>query len=515
MSVQGGISVGGYDSDVYSWYDSNCLPRSAVLVRNDALDPGGSHGGYLRQLDYQVDGQTRQCVGPSQTRYGGWGYSVSHYQAGSHSSHDVIGNYRTVLNGTHHSIHEYKLRLSPGGPVDVTVHWFFATGRTNPVYAITHDASPAGPDVVAADSRSPYGNLIFDGIAGGDSPVAGIGWGDQYRFTTTGPGPVTFDSPWDYRGSNAVPHTVMWSGAADAEMGAVQTQTFDAHVSGGDYGDGLLSDCWGRTSASPGSCLLQAGGALLREWLWPFQLNQYELPFVTSSKRMAWGSTYGSVGQRAYRSFGRSLSGYPYQSYSVFLVLGKRSERHTNAQIAEVEAAAGSRLSATMGTVPARGPGGVGRTDLVPYLPAGYDSTYGVWVIVASTSGGVTFRLDPGSGALQNPVFRIEGWTSTDAPTRVTLGGAAIAEGVDYFATVDSARQALWLTLSRQISSAEEISVQPCRLLSRPASRPRPLPPARSRGSCGRCFAPRRSSSRPVRCRGHDREPTEHSRRTS
>jgi hypothetical protein len=461
MSVQNGVSVNGYASDVYNWYDANCLPRSATLVRNDAVDPGGGHGGYLRQLSYQVDGQTRQCAGPSGTRYEGWGYSVNHYAAGSRSSHDVAGNYRTVLNGTHHSIHEFKVRLSPGGPVDLTVHWFFATGRTNPVYAITHDATPAGPDVVAADSRSPYGNLIFEGIANGNGPVAGIGWGDQYRFTTTGSGPVTFASAWDYRGGNAVPYTVMWSAATDAEMGAVQTQTFDAHVSGGDYGGGLLADCWGRTSASPGSCLLQPAGALLRDWLWPFQLNQYELPFVTNSKRMAWGSSLGAVGQTAYSSFRRSLSGYPYQSYSVILVLGKRSDQPTAAQVAEIEVAAASTLSATVGSVPASGPGGVGRADRVPYQPAGYDSTYGVWVVNAASSGSATFRLEPGLGALLHPIFRIEGWTAAGPPAAVSLGGAAIAEGIDYFATVDPARGALWLTLNRRISSRAELSVQP------------------------------------------------------
>src|SRR5215472_6674449 len=34
MSLQSGTSVDGYNSDVYSWYDSDCRPRSAALVRN-------------------------------------------------------------------------------------------------------------------------------------------------------------------------------------------------------------------------------------------------------------------------------------------------------------------------------------------------------------------------------------------------------------------------------------------------------------------------------------------------
>src|SRR5262249_44942361 len=43
MSLQSGTSVDGYVSDVYNWFDSDCRPRSAALVRNNAVDPGGSH----------------------------------------------------------------------------------------------------------------------------------------------------------------------------------------------------------------------------------------------------------------------------------------------------------------------------------------------------------------------------------------------------------------------------------------------------------------------------------------
>ena len=461
MSLQSGTSVDGYNSDVYSWYDSDCRPRSAALVRNNAADPGGSHGGYLRALSYQADGQTRHAVGQPGVPWNGWGYVVNHYGMNSDdTSHDKTGTYRTVLNGTHHSIHEFKVRVSPGGPVDVTIHWFFATGRSNPIYAITHDSFAAGADVVRADARAPYGNLTFDGATSGDSEVAGVGWGDQYRFSTTGAGPVTFNSPWDYSGSNTVPYTVMWSRAADAEMGAVQTQTFAAHVSGGDYGEGLLANCWNHTSASPGSCTRQAGGTMLIEWLWPFQLNQYELPFVTTSKRMAWGMNFGAVGQRSYSAFGRSLVGYPYQSYSVYLVLGKRTEHPTDAQTMEVAAAAGASLTATVGTVVTSGPGGVGRSDNVPYSPAGYDPIYGTWLIAAA-SGSASFRFDPGAGSLLNPIFRIQGWTSNSGPRHVQLAGAELSPYTDYFTTVDAAHQELWLTLNRRVSSPQSLSVQP------------------------------------------------------
>ena len=58
---------------------------------------------------------------------------------------------------------------------------------------------------------------------------------------------------------------------------------------------------------------------------WPFQLNQYELPSETKSHRVAWGATFGAVGSSSYTAFGQKLSGYPYQSYSVYVVLGTHS----------------------------------------------------------------------------------------------------------------------------------------------------------------------------------------------
>ena len=308
--------------------------------------------------------------------------------------------------------------------------------------------------------RAPYGNLTFDGVVSGQSNLAGVGRGDKYRFTTTGSGPVTFNSQWDYTGSNAVPYVVMWSDSADAEMGEVQTQTMAAHLSGGDYGGGLLANCWNRTSSSPGNCLRQPGGTLLQDWLWPFQLNQYELPFVTTSKRMAWGMTYGAVGQRSYQAFGQQFVGYPYQSYSVYLVLGKRSEHPTDAQVSEVTVASGASLTATVGAVVVSGPAGAGRTDAAAYSPAGYDPVYGAWVITAA-SGRASFQLDPGAGSLLNPVFRIQNWTSSSAPGRVQLAGRDLAPDVDYFVTVDATRHELWLTLNRNASSVQQLSVQP------------------------------------------------------
>ena len=126
----------------------------------------------------------------------------------------------------------YTRRVPLPGPVDTTIDWLFATGRDHPLWAVTFDASPSPADSIEADTRAPYGDLQWDGGANAD--VDGVGWGDRYRFRTT-TSPVTLQSGWDYSQANTIPHVLMWSNAADAEMGAVQTQTMAQRDAGG-YG---------------------------------------------------------------------------------------------------------------------------------------------------------------------------------------------------------------------------------------------------------------------------------------
>ena len=458
MTFEPNVSLSGYRSDRYAWNDSSCARRSAALVRNDAADPGNSNGGYLREFVYSSGGTSRTARGTGSNNWNGWGYVVNHYGNTDDNSGGRTGSFRTVMSGPHHALHEFKVRMYPGGPVDVTIHWFFATGRSAPVYAVTFDASPAGPDVVRADTRAPYGDFGFEGTTSvGD--IGGIGWGDAYRFTTTGAGPVTMDSPWDYTQPNLVPHVRMWSQNVDAEMGAVQTQTFTQRLAGGDYGGFLADQCWGKTSGTQGPNCSGGAGRMPTDWLWPFQLNQYELPWVTHSHRLAWGSNYGAVGQRQVTAFGRTFSGYPYFSYSVFMVIGSHAANATPAQVTQVERTVGARLTASEGTVRTSGPGGVGRTDSVPYAPAGYDPVYSVWAVDLDAAGKATVTLEPQAGALETPVFRFHGFTA-GAPRRVTVNGTPLEESRGYFATADSSERTLWLTLNATVTGPITLQVE-------------------------------------------------------
>ena len=428
MTIEAGVNLGGYLVDRYGWGDESCARRTAALVRNNAADPGGSRGGYLRELTYRVGGVGRTARGTGSNGWNGWGYIVNHYASTADLSRGKTGTFRTVLGGAHHAIHEFKVRMNPGGPVDATVQWFFATGRSAVVYAISFDATPAGPNVVNADTRAPYGDLAFEGTSG---PIAGVGWGDKYRFTTTGNGPVTAATAWDYTQPNTVPYVRMWSSAIDAEMGAVQTQTFEQHVGGGDYGGGLLaSACWTKTSANKGANCSKAGETMPQDWLWPFQLNQYELPFVDSSHRLAWGSTFGTIGQSSVSAFGKTLSGYPKVSYSVLMVVDKHSTNATLEQVSSVERMLGAEVT-----------GG------------SWNPTWACWDSSAST-----VTLNPSAGAVSAPIFRFTAFSAAQL-TAVTLGGVPLAPG-DYFASVDAANQTLWLTLNGTVTGPVTLQVQ-------------------------------------------------------
>lgn len=447
-------TAAGTASRRFSFYDARCKLRTAAIASTTT-------GGYLRELTYDNAGATRTCTGTGSNGWDGWGYVVSHYGNGgsASTSNGTTTTQRAVLAGRHHAIQEVKVRVNPGGAVDATIHWLFATGRTHPLYSLTLDATPAGIDAVKADSRAPYGDMSWDGIANNSGTVDGVGWGDSYGFKTTGNGPVTMATPWDYTAANTVPYVLEWSNGADAEMGAVQTQSWLKEVAGGDYGGGAITtDCWGKTSANHGAACGN-GQSMPPDYLWPFQLNQYELPFVTTSKRLAWGATFGAIGQASYTAFGKTLHGYPYLSYAVNVVFGKHTEGAVHAQVVDIETTIAASLRATKGTVATDGPAGPGRTDTMTYAPVGYDQVYGTWVVRADTNA-ATLVLTVASGKLVNPMIRVLDYTALSAPAHVVVAGRELVADVDYFATVDTAGKVLWLTLNASLAGAVDIAIR-------------------------------------------------------
>lgn len=450
---------GNYDSDVYRWLDEGRQQRTAVLTRNTGPDPGGSYGGMLRQFRFSLGSTERVTTGTGASGlWNGWGYVVSHYGSTVAYTANVAGTWRQVFVGRYHALHEFSWNLPINGlPVKVTVQWFFATGKDHPVYAVTFDTSAAGSDGlgVSADSRTPYGDVAWDGD-GTQAWVDGVKWGDKYRFFTRDE-PLTPQSRWDYSQPNTVPYASTYSRAADAEMGMVQTLTWSQHNTGGTW----FSDNWGHTSEDRANADEFGSWRMPPNWNWPYQLCQYELfsdTQPTQSKRLAWGLMYGAVGSPAYYGYGyeSQLPGHPYQSYSVYMVMGRQSVDPVVAQATQVEHQVGARLSATRGTVVTAGPGGVGRSDSVSYAVPGYNSLYGVYELRADSAGGFSVSLDAAGGELHNPLFLVH--TSQGLPAHLWLDGTALVADVDYFASDDAASGQVWLTLKGSWSGSHTLS---------------------------------------------------------
>src|SRR5262249_22793217 len=161
------------------------------------------------------------------------------------------------------------------------------------------------------------------------------------------------------------------------------------------YGNGQLGQaCWGKTSATKGAGCSPSGWTMPQDWLWPFQLNQYELPYTNASHRLAWGTTYGAVGKTSYTAFGKTLSGYPTMSYALFMVVGPKSTQATMKQVTAVEQMLGATVTG-----------------------ATYEPMTASWTAPASASVTLT---PPQGGSVETPVFHFTGFAA-NALSHVTL----------------------------------------------------------------------------------------------
>lgn len=452
------VEVVGQATDRIAWPDARCEPRAVSMARVG--------GGYVRRYEYEVGGATRVATGTDVPtggggRHPGWGYPVSHGMPGGALAIDAPGEFGPAFVGTHHAIYEYRFTW-PRTEAQIVLRWFIAAGRDHPVLAITYDLTRVPEGTIDADTRAPYGDIAWDGDEMvGRTVVSGVEWGDRYRFVTTS-APLTMNSTWDYSEDNLVPYCLEWAEVNDAEMGAVQTQTWPQHDGGGywHYAN------WGRTSETQVRTDGQVGRMPIT-WNWTYQLNQYELCIedpscvddTTSSHRLAWGANFGAVGSARYAAYGddRELSGHPYQSYSVFMVLGSHSDGVVRAQVGEIETVQRTTLRAAIGTVPTRGPAGVGRDDLAPLEPAGWDHRYAVWVLDAD-GGAVDFEATVASGALHHPVFVVRG-RGAGAPT-VRVDGADLVDGEGFVASVDADRDETWITLLGELRGTTRVEVR-------------------------------------------------------
>jgi len=477
LQIERGVTVASMVSDRFTWSDSASKPRVAVLAHNDGqVGPTAgvyeNRGGALREFRYQLpDGSTRVAgvTNYDNGGYGGFGYVVSHAANStcigddSPLGYSFPGLFQRVFEGRHHVIfrftQNYVRNCSTTLPVQqrtipVTIDWVFATGRDNPLWAITFDLSGTPVNTFFDDSRAPYGELNIDGQ--GFTNIDGVAWGDRYRFTTT-TAPVTLNSQWTWNVPNTVPYVKLWIASTNATMGLVQTQPLSQQDAGGGrneyYHD--LTPYWNKTSA-----MGNAGGADVMPWQdsWPYQATSFSIGSFASSNnaRLTWGTQYGFLGQQTYdtrNGLVATAPGWPKKSYSTYVVMGTHTADPVGAQVAQVETVSSLALSATLGSVVTSGPAGNARADNMTYVPAGYNPVYGALAFLANANR-LDANISVGSGTLRKPLLILGGYTGATYPTSVKLGGVSLASDVDYFASIRSGANELWITLNRDLSGA-------------------------------------------------------------
>lgn len=495
LQVERDVVVDGIRSDRFTWRDAALEPRVAVLAHNDQPAFNGSRGGALREFRYQVGGATR-IARTSQSGNGGYkgfGYVVSHRRDwvtqlppgvtdDSPLGAGFPGTFERVFEGRHHAIFRFRqnypryARIGAATPqtayqVPVTIEWTFATGRSDPLWSITWDlAAATGPGNLALvanelddDSRAPYGELLFDGSTQpGDNhaTIAGVAWGDRYRFTTT-TAPVTLDSSWTWNTPNTFPFVKLWTTAVDATMGLVATRTLDQQDAGGgriypEYFD--AREFWGKTSAQGDA---GPGYAMPRNNEWPYQAISFSLAgnASTNNTRLTWGTQYGFLGQSPYSAnnivgMNNTATGWPRKSYSVHVVLGTHTSGPVEALLAQNAALQATTLTTTTGSVAQNGPAGVADASIVAYQPAGYDHVRGALAFAAAGNALDANVAVAGANTLRHPLIIVRNWTAAGLPGSVRLGDTVLAADDDYFASRRAGANELWITLDRDLAGA-------------------------------------------------------------
>lgn len=496
LSISNVTSGNGKPALQIQWLDSAGQPRSAVLVKQSGSGPG-----YLYQLNYQVNGTTRVCAGTGITGYPGDGFVQNHTAGmGDYNSLDqaVPGSTTNLLAGASHALIGFNMPTYAiaGQTVPTSICWFFADGRSHPVFAISQDAR-ATTGNLGADTRSPYGSLNFDGTSGG-SDVGGASYGDTLKFVTLAAPPelVTGLSGWSDTLPNTIPYAMEWvsTNEVDAEMGHVATLPITLEDQGADRDLNSTLDPRGQQKLN--GPMIPYGASDTGPDAWAFQLVDYILhpdwsgdtqgagaAIQVSYSKLSWGGNFGRVG--GYNAGNTALDPTQYwqhstsgasinsgtrvsgmlMAYSVFVVLGTHSGSYTNGvvgqEVTQMENAARATLVASTGTVKTSGPAGVGNaanTNLT-YTPAGYNPIYASWELAAAANSANAI-LTPAIGKpLEHPIFIIDNYTSNQLPASISVGSGLTTAGVDYFASVDTNSQRLWITVNRVVSSALNLVV--------------------------------------------------------
>jgi len=487
-TVNGVSNVHGHR---YSWQDEGGEIRSALM-----LDQTANRAGVLRQLKYKVAGADRVCTAiPSNgNAIQGMGYVVNHLGTGTPWGNwtagvkaAVGGTTTTIFKGRHHVIIQYTISnyTLNGKAIPTSVQWMFATGRTHPLFCVTQDARAHTAGNLGGDSRSPYGTLQFagDGLPQ-DCLIGGVAWGDTYKFVTVQSDSthesttLTAASGWRYNQPNTIPFTMAWASGVNAEQGTVATTSIARQDQGSD------PRIYPQTGFQKNQQDLN--GPMILGDDWQFQMMNYpDIPVGgTYDKKIGWGTNFGMLG--GFDNWGdTSLTKTEYSrhrdsvlpwtgsrasalflAYSTFIVLGEHTGGYlggpTGQMVSQMEATQEATLTATVGQIKTQGPAShsIGDSPVVTFSPVGYDAFYAAWTVTAAADSAVSMTLTPAAAKpVTTPVFRISNYQASSVIS-VRINGVLAQSDVDYFASLDSAKHELWLTLNRNVSSASTITLE-------------------------------------------------------
>ncbi len=442
IKVEANANVGGNVCQRLTWSDAGGAPRSIAIVSEK--DREKLYGGYVSEITYMADGKVRECKMGGGGEIGGFGHLVMHGAAPRGWANSKLDgraiHCESLLDGPYHSIYRASIDVNTAhGIVPCTVDYFVRTGRNDFLWSVTFDTHLTNG--LNADTRSPYSELDWEGNGSTGGPISGFGWASANKQFRTLGDKVEQGVAWDWTKDCIIPHVIEWKAKdmGDAEMGLVQTQTYDQHDAG---------DAWWKQYG-------KSGKGLPENWNLTYQLNAYQ---GYQTKRLTWMMPYGAVGSPNYDVFdgSRKASGKPFQSYSVLCLLDKYSAGGVDAAVAEMIAVqTKATLTAATGTVAKSGPAGVGRDDEADYHPAGWDHVIAAWTVACAENSAECNLALADDAALPNPTFSFIHYTSPVVPGAIQLNGENLKAGKDYFATVDTGEQRLLITFDRKFSGAK------------------------------------------------------------
>jgi hypothetical protein len=467
-----GVAANGHNAcDIVTWTDSNNNPRSVWLVQPvDVNTVGTQNGGYITRVVWTNGSSPVTCNedGPADT-VSGWGHLINHsdYNDGSgtvwtwaNSRTEGYNGVKTILiQGTNEMIVQYTFKMYPDpnnhalGSWACTVDYTFRNGRNDVLWSATWDSSSVSSGTFTNDSRSPYCDFDWMGTGTGVMTTpSGFNTGADYKFMTTDvPGTaMSANSAWTFNVANTIPYCSMYNDTSlpsypDREIGFIQTQTQLQHPGGGGYAI---------TAPTSGSTMpTQASNQIL------YQMNSDQSPSYTG-ERVTWNMPYNvfKTGYQSYDGQG-SFSGWPYQSYSVQMMLDKYSTAGVNRLVTEQQTIhTAATLTASLGTVVTTGPVGPGAvTQTQTWSPAGYNPVFDQWTIQCA-SNAVSATLALSSGSILNPTFAFTNFTGSSVPC-VLKNGTTLNSGCDFLPTIDSTNHILYITFNSTFSGTTNIVV--------------------------------------------------------